>query len=70
MPIGLQEKQHRLESALHFMLTHYLLDKGCWNEYLDELNQAKTYPLSGTTGYHIFLGIVEVLRWQQNQRKL
>ncbi|MBJ7536843.1 AGE family epimerase/isomerase [Marinomonas transparens] len=63
--IGQEEKQHRLESALTFMQRHYFLDNGRWNEYLDEYNQAKNFPLPGTSSYHIFLGLAEVLTWAQ-----
>lgn len=66
MPIGKEEKIDRLEKALRFMQKHYLLDDGCWNEYLNEDNSAKNYPLPGTSSYHIFLGLTEVLRWSKN----
>ncbi|KZN12961.1 AGE family epimerase/isomerase [Marinomonas sp. TW1] len=67
MPIGLEEKKHRLDAALSFMLQHYLLDDGGWNEYLDKDNIPKDYPLPGTSSYHIFLGLIEVLRWSEAQ---
>ncbi|TBR43203.1 phosphoheptose isomerase [Marinomonas agarivorans] len=57
----------RLKGALDFMFEHYLLDDGSWNEYLDGGNQAKDYPLPGTTSYHIFLGFAELLNWHNNQ---
>lgn len=65
MPIGKEEKIDRLEKALHFIQNHYFLDDGRWNEYLDEYNQAKDYPLPGTSSYHIFLGLSEVITWAQ-----
>lgn len=66
MPIGKEEKIDRLEKALSFMQEHYFLDNGCWNEYLNEDNSAKNYPLPGTSSYHIFLGLAEVLRWAKH----
>ena len=66
MPIGKEEKQLRLAKALEFMQQHYLLEDGRWNEYLDKENNAKDFPLPGTSSYHIFLGLVEVLTWQQS----
>ncbi|ETX10932.1 phosphomannose isomerase [Marinomonas ushuaiensis DSM 15871] len=65
IPIGKEEKIHRLENAIDFIQNHYLLDDGGWNEYLDENNKAKNYPLPGTSSYHIFLGLSEVLRWKK-----
>ncbi|AEF53832.1 AGE family epimerase/isomerase [Marinomonas posidonica] len=63
MPIGLEEKALRLTQACEFMLQNYFLATGGWNEYLDQENTPKKSPLSGTTSYHIFLGITEVLTW-------
>ncbi|BFM49350.1 AGE family epimerase/isomerase [Marinomonas sp. THO17] len=63
IPIGLEEKRFRLTQACEFMLDNYLLSTGGWNEYLDQDNAPKSYPLSGTTSYHIFLGITEMLTW-------
>ena len=65
IPIGKEEKIDRLTKALDFMQCHYLLENGRWNEYLDEHNQAKDYPLPGTSSYHIFLGLTEVITWAQ-----
>lgn len=59
--------EQRIHQALDFMLQHYLLEDGSWNEYLDQDNQAKPYHLPGTTSYHIFLGLIEVLRWNNLQ---
>lgn len=63
LPIGKEEKQHRIETALIFIKEYYFLDEGRWNEYLTEDNQAKDYPLPGTSNYHIFLGLTEVIAW-------
>ncbi|MBM6551217.1 AGE family epimerase/isomerase [Marinomonas ostreistagni] len=57
------ERQQRLEDALNFIEQHYFIDNGRWIEYLDAQNHSKDYPLPGTTGYHIFLGVAEVLKW-------
>ncbi|MBD5769799.1 AGE family epimerase/isomerase [Marinomonas colpomeniae] len=65
LPMGLEEKQHRIESALSFMTKHYFLENGRWNEYLDANNEAKSFPLPGTSSYHIFLGLTEVLTWDK-----
>jgi mannose-6-phosphate isomerase len=64
IPIGEEEKQHRIESALDFLQAHYLLQNGGWNEYLNEDNSPKKYPLAGTSSYHIFLGLTEVIAWK------
>ena len=45
---------------------HYFIENGRWNEYLDADNQPKDFPLPGTSSYHIFLGLAEVIRWQQS----
>ncbi|WP_417537143.1 AGE family epimerase/isomerase [Marinomonas sp.] len=66
MPIGKEEKVDRLEKAIDFIQQHYLLPDGRWNEYLDEDNTPKTFPLPGTSSYHIFLGLTEVLRWSEH----
>ncbi|MCV2401423.1 AGE family epimerase/isomerase [Marinomonas sp. C2222] len=63
LPIGKEEKQHRIEVAFTFIKEYYFLDEGRWNEYLTEDNQAKDYPLPGTSTYHIFLGLTEVITW-------
>jgi len=63
IPIGKEEKTHRLETAISFIEQHYLLENGRWNEYLKEDNMPKAYPLAGTSSYHIFLGLSEVLTW-------
>ena len=65
MPLGKEEKVDRLEKALEFIQQNYLLPNGCWNEYLNTDNSAKNYPLPGTSSYHIFLGVTEVLRWAE-----
>ena len=65
IPIGKEEKNHRIEDALNFMEEYYFLDNGRWNEYLDEHNKAKDFPLPGTSSYHIFLGLAEVLKWSK-----
>lgn len=61
-----QERCDRLENALEFLQTYYFIDHGCWIEYLDANNQSKGFPLPGTTGYHIFLGLAEVLKWRDS----
>ncbi len=66
IPIGKKEKLDRLENTLLFMKNHYFLDNGRWNEYLDEKNQAKDFPLPGTSSYHIFLSLAEVITWAQS----
>ena len=60
------DQQQRLQQALDFMAKHYFLDNGRWVEYLDDKNISKDYPLPGTTSYHIFLGVAEVLKWQNS----
>ena len=59
------ETQKHLVSSLEFLFKHYLMKDGSWNEYLDAQNLAKSYPLPGTTSYHIFLGLIEVVRWSK-----
>ncbi|MCB5161932.1 AGE family epimerase/isomerase [Marinomonas algarum] len=63
MPIGKEEKIDRLEKALAFLQTYYFLPDGRWNEYLNADNTAKDFPLPGTSSYHIFLGLAEVIAW-------
>ncbi|NLQ16504.1 phosphoheptose isomerase [Marinomonas sp. M1K-6] len=63
MQIGKEEKIDRIEKALDFIQQHYLLPNGRWNEYLNEDNTAKDFPLPGTSSYHIFLGLTEVIAW-------
>ena len=63
MPIGREEKVHRINSALSFMQEFYFLPNGRWNEYLNDDNTAKDFPLPGTSSYHIFLGLTEVIAW-------
>ena len=63
-----QERCERLSEALDFLQTHYFIDRGRWIEYLDANNQSKGFPLPGTTSYHIFLGLAEVLKWRDSQR--
>ena len=63
MPIGKEEKVDRLVKAINFMQQYYLLPNGRWNEYLNEDNSAKNFPLPGTSDYHIFLGLTEVIAW-------
>lgn len=65
IPLGKEEKIHRLEIALEFVQQYYFLPNGRWNEYLNADNSPKTYPLPGTSSYHIFLGVTEVLRWSE-----
>ncbi|MGO2513181.1 AGE family epimerase/isomerase [Marinomonas polaris] len=63
MPIGKEEKIDRLEKSINFAQQHYFLPNGRWNEYLNEDNTPKNYPLPGTSSYHIFLGLTEVIAW-------
>jgi mannose/cellobiose epimerase-like protein (N-acyl-D-glucosamine 2-epimerase family) len=63
IPIGKEEKIDRLEKALLFAQQHYFLKNGRWNEYLNEDNIPKDFPLPGTSSYHIFLGLTEVIAW-------
>lgn len=65
VPIGKEEKVDRLEKALDFIQQFYFLPNGRWNEYLYEDNTPKKYPLPGTSCYHVFLGVTEVLRWSE-----
>ncbi|GAB3480799.1 AGE family epimerase/isomerase [Marinomonas epiphytica] len=65
LPIGKDEKCHRIENALAFMQEYYFLENGRWNEYLTQDNHPKDFPLPGTSSYHIFLGVTEVLTWAQ-----
>lgn len=60
------ERHERLNQALDFIENHYFIDGGRWIEYLDADNQSKGFPLPGTTGYHIFLGLAEVLKWRDS----
>lgn len=69
IPIGKEEKIHRIENTLEFLQSHYFLKNGGWNEYLNEDNAAKDYPLPGTSSYHIFLGLAEVIRWSNTVNK-
>ncbi len=64
--IPLADKIQRIDDALRFLEAHYFIDKGRWIEYLDAQNNSKGYPLPGTTGYHIFLGLAEVLKWRHS----
>lgn len=65
-PKDAQTQQH-LKRTLEFFLQHYLVKGGSWNEYLDAQNNTKPHPLPGTTSYHIFLGLTEVLKWYKAQ---
>lgn len=66
MPIGKEEKIDRLEKALDFMQRYYFLPNGRWNEYLNADNSPKDFPLPGTSSYHIFLGLAEVITWAKS----
>lgn len=66
IPISKDERFARIETALAFIQEQYFLDNGRWIEYLDAQNCSKDFPLPGTTGYHIFLGLAEVLKWQDS----
>ncbi|MEO9273587.1 AGE family epimerase/isomerase [Marinomonas sp. 5E14-1] len=69
IPIGKEEKRHRIENALSFLQSYYFLNNGGWNEYLNKDNTPKDYPLPGTSSYHIFLGLAEVIRWSNTVNK-
>lgn len=56
-----------LHTGLNFMFKHYLNSDGRWHEYLDDKNDVIDANLSGTTSYHIFLGLTEVLDWMQRK---
>ncbi|WP_421855334.1 AGE family epimerase/isomerase [Marinomonas sp.] len=66
MPIGKEEKIDRLEKAINYAQQHYFLPNGRWNEYLNEDNTPKDFPLPGTSSYHIFLGLTEVIAWAKS----
>jgi mannose-6-phosphate isomerase len=61
------EQAKAIHNALSFMFDHYLKADGRWHEYLDEENKIIKANLSGTTSYHIFLGLTEVLDWMQRK---
>lgn len=69
IPIERNEKVRRIESALSFLNDHYFQENGVWNEYLNEDNSPRNYPLPGTSSYHIFLGLVEVIRWNNTTKE-
>ncbi len=58
-------QEDHVKKALSFIFTHYFYPDGHWNEFLDENNKAKTHPLPGTSSYHIFLGLWEVIHWSE-----
>lgn len=55
-----------ISKSLNFMFTHYLNQDGSWNEYLNKDNTPKAYPLPGTSSYHLFLGLTEVITWHKS----
>lgn len=59
------QTERKVIDTLDFVFSHYLNADGSWHEYLDAENRPKTHPLPGTSSYHIFLGLVEVLNWAQ-----
>lgn len=59
--------QTELNKALDFIFSHYLKNDGAWHEYLDPENKPKPHPLPGTTSYHLFLSLVEVLNWAKTR---
>lgn len=61
------DTEETLIKTLHFVFSHYLNQDGSWHEYLDADNLPKAHPLPGTSSYHIFLGLIEVLNWAQQQ---
>jgi mannose-6-phosphate isomerase len=62
-----QQTEQNIISTLDFVFSHYLHQDGRWHEYLDAENQPKSHPLPGTSSYHIFLGLIEVLKWAKNR---
>ncbi|WP_191600729.1 AGE family epimerase/isomerase [Marinomonas algicola] len=58
-------KVEQIKNAISFIFTHYLHRDGHWNEFLDADNKPKDHPLPGTSSYHIFLGLWEVIQWCQ-----
>lgn len=60
-----QEQAQTIHTGLNFTFNHYLKADGRWNEYLDGENSPIDANLSGTTSYHIFLGLTEVINWMQ-----
>ncbi|MFT2110223.1 AGE family epimerase/isomerase [Marinomonas sp. 2405UD68-3] len=56
-------QEEHVKEALSLAFTHYFHPDGHWNEFLDENNHAKEHPLPGTSSYHIFLGLWEVIHW-------
>lgn len=53
-----------IDQGLSLLFDSYLNENGSWHEYLDEQNQPKSWPLPGTSSYHIFLGLIEVINHQ------
>ncbi|MCZ2723265.1 AGE family epimerase/isomerase [Marinomonas sp. 15G1-11] len=64
-----RSKEEHLKKAISFIFTHYFHRDGHWNEFLYANNQAKEHPLPGTSSYHIFLGLWEVIQWSQSVQK-
>ena len=60
--------QKHLVTTLTFLFEYYLIKDGSWHEYLDAHNKPKTHPLPATSSYHIFLGLIEVLKWSKSKR--
>lgn len=58
-----------LHTMLSFLFDTYFKQDGAWNEYLDADNIPKPHPLPGTSSYHIFLGLIEVLKWYNSYGK-
>lgn len=63
------QPSEKINEALQFLFKHYLETDGSWNEYLDAQNNPKMHPLPGTTSYHIFLGLSEVIKWSSRQKE-
>ncbi|WP_426417277.1 AGE family epimerase/isomerase [Aestuariirhabdus sp. LZHN29] len=51
-----------LYKQLDYLFAHYLQPDGRWHEYLQRDNQPHPYDLPGSTGYHLFLGLMEARR--------
>ncbi|RRJ85171.1 AGE family epimerase/isomerase [Aestuariirhabdus litorea] len=51
-----------LYRQLDYLFGHYLKSDGRWHEYLARNNQPQPHDLPGSTGYHLFLGLMEARR--------
>ncbi len=51
-----------LTAQLEALFSRYLIDDGSWRESLDRQGRPASDTLPGSTGYHLFLALSEVLR--------